>query len=415
MLPALPLPAAAIVTRPRPKFELADVLREYGGAYRRAHPLPRAQLKVMRAVEVCRTAALGGHLEQCDACGFRRPAYNSCRNRHCPKCQSLAKARWLEERQAELLPVAYFHLVFTLPHELNPLALINKRVVCDLLFRAVAEALLEFGRTHLGGKLGVTAVLHTWDQTLLDHFHLHCLVPAGALALDHSRWIPARAQFLFPVRALSLVFRGKFLASLRQARVKDELEFHGRSAALAEPEAFNDWLRRLGHKSWVVYAKPPFGSPARVLDYLGRYTHRVAISNHRLISVGDDQVTFSYRDRRGGHRPRAMTLGAEEFIRRFLLHVLPDGLQRIRHFGLLANRVKKQDLARCRELLGAATSPPAIRPQSPRELLIAISGIDFTRCPACRRGRMVEVGELPGDALTTARLGAAHALALDSS
>jgi hypothetical protein len=279
----------------------------------------------------------------------------------------------------------------------------------------VAETLLEFGRTHLGGKLGVTAVLHTWDQTLLDHFHLHCLVPAGALAPDHSRWIASRANFLFPVRALSLVFRGKFLAALRQAQAGGRLAFHGRSAALAEPEVFNDWLRTLGHKSWVVYAKPPFGSPERVVNYLGRYTHRVAISNHRLISVGDNQVTFSYRDRRGGCQLRAMTLGAEEFIRRFLLHVLPEGLMRIRHFGFLANRTKKKELARCRELLGAAASLPAIRPQSPRELLLAVSGIDFTRCPACRRGRMVEVGELPGAFVTTVRPGAARTPTLDSS
>ena len=254
--------------------ELADIFRHYGERYRKTHCLPAAHRKVMRAIEVCRTAELGGHLKQCDTCGFEHPSYNSCRNRHCPKCQSLAKAKWLEKQTAELLPVGYFHLVFTLPHELNRLILANKKILLALLFKAVSETLLEFGRRPvLSGTLGIIAVLHTWDQTLKDHFHLHCLVPAGALSLDHSRWIEARRNFLFPVKALSRVFRGKFLALLQQAREKGKI-----------PAATNE-IKASRQKSWVVYAKKPFGSPQTVLDYLGRYTHRVALSNDRILAV----------------------------------------------------------------------------------------------------------------------------------
>jgi hypothetical protein len=398
MLPALEKRAAGAAKRPR--WELADVFREYGEAYRQAHSLPLFDLQVMHAIEVCRTEALGGHLEQCDSCGFQRPCYNSCRNRHCPKCQSLAKARWLEDRQAELLPVGYFHLVFTLPHELNPLALANKKVVCDLLFQAVSQTLLEFGRTHLGGQLGFLAVLHTWDQTLRDHFHLHCLVPAGALSLDQSRWIPARDNFLFPVKALSQVFRGKFLDLLQQAWAQGRLRLSGPRAPLADPEAFAQHLQPLRHKPWVVYVKKPFSSPEKVLDYLGRYTHRVALSNHRILSVTGGQVTFAYRDRRDGDQLKSMTLEAGEFIRRFLLHVLPRGFVRIRHFGFLANRAKKQTLSRCRQLLGLSLVGPQTPPKSTPELLFELTGIDLSRCPYCQRGTMVVIDQWPGPSLS---------------
>ena len=409
---ALPkTPAGA--SHPRPKLELADIFREHGEDYRRTHRLSRAQLKVMRAIEQCRTAALGGHLEQCDACGFQRPAYNSCRNRHCPKCQSLCAARWLAERQSELLPVAYFHLVFTLPHELNALTLINKQEVCDLLFKAVAETLLEFGRRHLGGKLGVTAVLHTWDQTLRDHFHLHCLIPGGVLSDDGSRWIAARRNFLFPVRALSVVFRAKFLDYLEQAHAQSRLQFHGRVATLADPAAFAQWRRGLREKAWVVYAKKPFCSPERVLDYLGRYTHRTAISNHRLLSLERGRVTVAYRDRRRDNQLRSMRLEVDEFIRRFLLHVLPDHFVRIRHFGLLANRSRKQVLARCRQLLGVAAPTPEGSPSSTRELLLALCGVDSARCPICRTGEMVIVAQLPAIPLLVDHLPPSHLI--DSS
>ena len=395
--------------------ELADIFRAYGESYRQAHPLPRAQLKVMRAIESCRTAALGGHLQQCDSCGYQQPAYNSCRNRHCPKCGALAKAQWLADRQADLLPVGYFHLVFTLPHELNPLMLVNKKVGCDILFKAVSQTLLEFGRTHLGGSLGFICVLHTWDQTLRDHFHLHCLIPGGALSCDRSRWLTARRAFLFSVKALSLVFRGKFLALLVRASSKGELQFPGRTAALAEPAAFTALVHALRQKPWVVYAKRPFSSPEKVLDYLGRYTQRVALSNNRILSLTESadgpQVTFSYRDRKDGNRTRTMTLQADEFIRRFLLHVLPAGFMRIRHFGFLANRSRKQTLNRCRELLGSQPPAPTAR-KSARQLMLETTGFDLARCPACHLGTLIILAQLPALAVAA---GSLRAPPLDSS
>ena len=379
--------------------ELADIFRAYGESYRQAHSLPRAQLKVMRAIESCRTAALGGHLQQCDTCGYQQPAYNSCRNRHCPKCGSLAKAQWLEDRKADLLPVGYFHLVFTLPHELNPLILVNKKVLCDVLFKAVSQTLLEFGRTHLHGMLGFICVLHTWDQRLREHFHLHCLIPAGALSFDLQRWLPARQSFLFSVRALSLVFRGKFLALLERAFSKADLQFPGRTAALAEPAPFSDLVRSLRQKQWVVYAKRPCSAPEKVLDYLGRYTQRVALSNNRILAVAETaespRVTFSYRDRKHGHRTRTMTLQADEFIRRFLLHVLPNGFMRIRHFGFLANRSRKLKLHRCRVLLGLEQQPSPTAKKSARQLMLETTGVDLSRCPACRVGTLVVFVQLP--------------------
>ncbi len=302
---------AAGEKRTRP--ELADIFRRYGERFEQTHRVSGGEHRVLRAVSVCRTQELGGHLDRCDACGFERPAYNSCRNRHCPKCQSLAKARWLEKQTAELLPVGYFHLVFTLPHELNRLILAHKKIGLSLLFKAVSETLLEFGQTRFKGTVGIIAVLHTWDQTLNDHFHLHCLVPAGALSQDRSRWIAARKNFLFSVTRLSQVFRGKFLAFLQQACAKGKI-----------PPAYTE-IKASRQKSWVVYAKKPFGSPQAVLDYLGRYTHRVALSNDRIVKVQNGEVTLSYRDRKDGDRKKTITLDAHEFIRRFLLHVLPDG------------------------------------------------------------------------------------------
>jgi len=388
--------------------ELADIFRAYGESYRKAHPLPRSHLKVMRAIETCRTAALGGHLQQCDCCGHQQPAYNSCRNRHCPKCGSLTKAQWLEDRKADLLPVGYFHLVFTLPHELNPLALSNKKVVYDILFKAVSQTLLAFGRTHLGGLLGFICVLHTWDQTLRDHFHLHCLIPGGALSLDLTRWTMARQTFLFPVKALGLVFRGKFLDLIEQAFVKGQLQFPGHTAALAQPAAFSELVCSLRKKRWVVYAKRPFSSPDKVLDYLGRYTHRVAISNNRILSVEESaegpRVTFSYRDRKNGSPTRTMALPAEEFIRRFLLHVLPEGLMRIRHFGFLANRSRKQTLSRCRALLGSQQQPSPTAKKSARQLMLETTGIDLALCPVCRVGTLLIVAPLPAIEFVTCSL-----------
>jgi Putative transposase/Transposase zinc-binding domain len=363
--------------------ELADIFRHYGERYRKTHCLPAAHRKVMRAVEVCRTAALGGHLKQCDTCGFEHPNYNSCRNRHCPKCQSLAKAQWLEKQTSELLPVGYFHLVFTLPHLLNGVILAHKKILLSLLFKAVSERLLEFGRTRFGGTVGIIAVLHTWDQTLNDHFHLHCLIPSGALSLDQSRWIAARPNFLFPVKALSVVFRGKFLDLLTQAGEKGRME------------TSSERLKALRKKNWIVYAKKPFGSPRTVLDYLGRYTHRVALSNERILSAQNGQVTFTYRDRKDKDRLKSMTLDAQEFIHRFLLHVLPDGFMRIRHFGFLANRAKKHALPQCRKLLGLSSALLKLPKKSAQDLLLELTGIDLSRCPRCQKGTMIVIGELP--------------------
>ena len=373
--------------------ELADIFRAYGESYRRNHPLPVSHLKVIEAVERCRTAALGGHLEQCDRCGFERPAYNSCRNRHCPKCQSLAKVKWLDKQKLELLPTGYFHLVFTLPHELNALILVNKKPLINILFRSVWQTLAQFAQRRLSGTLGITAVLHTWDQTLLDHFHLHCLVPAGVLSLDRNRWISTRQDFLFPVKALSLVFRAKFLDSLKKSFDQNKLLFVGQIAPWADTGNFDGLLERLRKKPWVVYAKKPFGSPAHVLDYLARYTHRVALSNNRIRSIHNGKVTFAYRDRKNQDRRKSMTLGAEEFIRRFLLHVIPKGFMRVRHYGFLANH-SKDCLSKCRQLIGLRPAPPPPPRRSIEEWMLALTGIDITRCPLCQKGTLVWVSQL---------------------
>jgi hypothetical protein len=363
--------------------ELADIFRQYAESFQQTHRVSSCEQKVMRAVSLCRTQELGGHLDRCNACGFERPAYNSCRNRHCPKCQSLGKARWLEKQTSELLPVGYFHVVFTLPHELNRLILANKKIVLGLLFKAVSETLLEFGQRRFQGTVGIIAVLHTWDQTLKDHFHLHCLVPAGALSFERSRWIAARKNFLFPVKALSRVFRGRFLALLKH------------SIARGKIASTDNAVKASRQKHWIVYAKKPFGSPRTVLDYLGRYTHRVALSNDRILKIENRKILLSYRDRKDGDRKKTMVLEAHEFIRRFLLHVLPDGFVRIRHFGFLANRAKKQALAQCRKLLDCDPPLPACSNLSAKDLLLKLTGVDLSRCPSCLEGTMIAVGELP--------------------
>jgi hypothetical protein len=390
------------------RVELADLVRTHGVAYQQTHRLTRGQHRALRALAACRTAALGGHTETCDVCGATRIAYNSCRNRHCPKCQTLAQARWLAARQAELLPVEYFHVVFTLPHTLNPLAQGNPRVCYALLFQAARETLATFGDDprHLGGEVGGLAVLHTWGQTLEQHLHLHCVAPGGALARRGSRWLPAKPGFLFPVRALARVFRGKYLAGLRAAFDRQALRFAGRVAGLAEPAAFAAFLARCRTTDWVVYAKPPFAGPAQVLEYLGRYTHRVAISNDRLVSVANGQVRFRWKDYAHGHRVKTMTLSAEEFLRRFLLHILPDRFVRIRHFGFLANRGRRAKLARCRQLLAVPPAPPPDPPEAVAALVQRLTGVDITRCPACRAGRLrivavVRPGAHPVPALDT--------------
>jgi len=333
-------------------------------------------------------------MEQCNLCGFEHPAYDSCRNRHCPKCQSLTKARWLEKQKSKLLPVGAFHPVFTLPHELNPLILVNKKLLFNLLFQAVSQTLLAFARTHLRGTPGFICVLHTWDQQLRDHFHLHCLVPAGALSFDQNRFIPARKNFLFRVEPLSIVFRGKFLDFLQKAFDQQKLIFPGQTAPLADRANFSLLLKRLRKKPWHVYVKKPFGSPQHLLDYLGRYVHRVALSNDRILSVDNGEVTFTYRDRKDGDRLKTKELPVEEFIHRFLLHVLPKGFMRVRHFGFLANHSKKL-FSRCRQLLGLNPDPPTITKKSTQELMLELTGIDITRCPRCKTGTLAFLAILP--------------------
>jgi hypothetical protein len=370
----------------RVSWELADVFRLHGEAYLKAHPLTSAQRKAVWAITHCRTAALGGHREWCQSCGFQRYTYHSCRNRHCPKCQSTATAAWVAARQRELLPVPYFHNVFTLPHELNPLILYsqrNQRALLGLLFDATAQTLLEFGRRDLGGKVGFTLVLHTWDQQLRAHFHLHCLIASGALSDDGSRWIAGGRQFLFPVHGLSKMFRAKYLDGLAGLLERGQLDLPPQLAELAEEDKRRRCLRRWRKKSWVVYSQAPFAGPRKLLDYLGRYTHRVAISNHRILSCDDGHVRYRYRDRRDGDRLKTDLLPAEEFLHRFLQHVLPDRFLRVRHYGLLANRGKQQHLARCRQLLGAGPQKADEQPHTAAEWMRFLLGIDITRCPGC--------------------------------
>jgi hypothetical protein len=374
------------------RVELADIVRAHGAAYQHAHPLCRAQRRALRAIATCRTAALGGHRAVCTACGAERITYNSCRNRHCPKCQRVATERWLGARHREVLPIPYFHVVFTLPHTLNPLAQSHPRLIYRLLFQAAASTLTRFGRDprHLGGAIGGTAVLHTWGQTLTQHVHVHCVVTGGALALDGTRWIPARPTFLFPVRALAKVFRGRYLAGLRRAFDRGDLHLTGGLATLAEPAALAAWLDALRAQAWVVYCKPPFAGPEHVLAYLGRYTHRVALSNDRLVALADGRVRFRWRDYADGDSVKLMELDSDEFLRRFLLHVVPDGFVRIRHFGLLANRRRAAALAQCRVLL-TQPPPPVERPESVRDLMLRITGLDIERCPVCQHGVLQQI------------------------
>jgi len=379
-------PAGARVFR---QLELADIVRTYGDGYRQTHRLAPVQQRALRAIAACRTAALGGHRETCDRCGAVRITYNSCRNRHCPKCQTLTKERWLAARKADLLPIPYFHVVFTLPHDLNALAQGNPRVIYALLFRAAADTLLAFGRDprHLGGTIGVTAILHTWGQTLAQHLHLHCLVTGGALAPDRARWIAGRSSFLFPVRAMSTVFRAKYLAGLRRAYDAGELTFACGTAQLADRDAFSGLLGQLRAVDWIVYAKRPFAGPEQVLAYLGRYTHRVALSNDRLVELRDGRVRFRWKDYADRDRVKVIALAAEEFLRRFLLHVVPRGFMRIRHFGLLANRTRCATLAGCQQLLDQPSSPPPII-EPTTTLVWRLTGVDLSRCPICGEGRM---------------------------
>lgn len=381
---------------PRPSFEVAEIFRQNGPSYLKIHgaKMSVVQHRVMRDLKACRTAALGGHIEACEKCRALKVSYNSCRNRHCPKCQALARAKWLEARLAELLPVEYFHVVFTVPQQIALIALQNKRIVYNILFHTMAQTLrtIALDPKHLGAKIGFMAVLHTWGQNLMAHPHLHCIVPGGGFDPNGQRWIPCRPGFFLPVRVLSRLFRRLFLEALGKAFQKGKLEFHGTIADLKSPKRFQQWLKPARETEWVVYSKKPFGGPEKVLDYLGRYTHRVAISNHRLLDVSEEKVTFKWRNYRSrGNRERTMTLEAHEFIRRFLLHTLPCGFVRIRQYGFLANRHRTAKLQQARELLQVAA------PESEGEAIVEdwkalckrITERDPTLCPACGEGQLI--------------------------
>src|SRR3954449_8709447 len=381
----------------RRALEVADIFRRHGAAYREAHAghLSRGQRRVMGAIETCRSAALGGHVEQCNDCGQLRVAYNSCRNRHCPKCQGLARAQWLADRQSELLPVPYFHVVFTVPAPIAEIAFHNKAVVYGILFTAAAETLrvIAADPRHLGAEIGFVAVLHTWGQNLHHHPHVHCVVPGGGPSVDRTRWIGCRPGFFLPVKGLSRLYRRLFLTRLQAAFDAGHLRFFGDLASLAAPAAFAIWLRPLRAIRWVVYAKRPFGGPEQVLDYLGRYTHRVAIANSRLIALADGKVHFRWKDYRHLQRPKIMALPVGEFIRRFLLHVLPDGFRRIRHFGFLANARRTAKLALIRSLLDLPEPETAPEPADYRERYARLFGRSLDICPVCG-GHLIEIAVL---------------------
>jgi len=397
----------------REAVEVADVVRAHADDYRRAHATSTAQEAVLWHIAQCRTAALGGHVEECDSCGHQRISYNSCRDRHCPKCQNTARAKWITERLERLLPVPYFHVVFTIPDELNPLVLRNKKAVFTILFAAASQTLLTIARDekHLGAQVGFTMVLHTWGQNLLFHPHVHCVVTGGGLSCDGSRWNSARENYLLPVKVLGKLFRGKFLAALDQAYRGGTLDLAGSTAELANPETWHCFKNGLYKKDWVVFAKPPFGGAEQVFNYLGRYTHRIAISNHRIVNFADGKVTFSWKDYADGTKgatvdrctKKLMTLDAVEFLRRFLLHVLPSGFVRIRHYGLCSSSNVNTKLVTARRLLepGSGTPPPPKPPQESAEpklrppldpewweRFLEQTGIDVMACPCCNTGRM---------------------------
>ncbi len=381
---------------PRPACEIADIFRRYGPAFQAQYGrlLGTLHLLVLKALAACRTAQLGGHVMECDHCGHQKQAYNSCHNRHCPKCQASLRAQWFEDRQRDLLPVEYFHVVFTLPDSLGPLALQNKQVIYNLLFRATSETLLEAaaGWKDLKAKIGFFAILHTWGQKLDLHPHLHCVVPGGGLSLDGTRWVSCPRGFLMPVKLLSRLFRGKFLAFLKEAHRRGELTCKGRLQPLESYPAFKSWLSPLYEKDWVVYAKPPWKGPEYALKYLARYTHRVAIANQRLQSIDNGQVTFTYKDYRHQHRQRTLTLAATEFIRRFMMHVLPHGFVRIRYYGFLANTHRKEQLRKIRELLGAPQPAATAEEDQQQDADLAVHD---QRCPNCKEGLMWPIDMAP--------------------
>ncbi len=377
--------------------EVADIFRQHGPGYRESHKLPHNQLRAMHAIEVCRTSELGGHRDKCDNedCEHVRLSYNSCRNRHCPKCQTLRKEKWIWDRASDLLPIQYFHVVFTIPAELKPLVLSNQKVMYDLLFRSVSETLIKLGNDpgRLGARIGFISILHTWGQNLMDHPHVHCIVTGGGLSPEEDKWVSCRKGFFIPVRVMSELFKGKFLDYLRQAYESNKLVFPGIISHLEPSNTFESFRRQFYHKKWVVYCKPPFNGAQGALQYLGRYTHRVAISNNRILKLEDGAVSFRWRDYADGDKNKVMTLDSGEFIRRMLLHVLPDRFVKIRHYGLLANKRRKHYIGLARFLLGSSmVETKARKPHETwQEWFRRVTGIDVTLCPVCKKGRMVTV------------------------
>ena len=386
------------------QLELADIFRKHGDGFRRGNFLSSEQSKTMRHIETCRTAVLGGHIETCDHCGFEKNAYNSCRDRHCPKCQTLVKEKWLSARKAELLPCPYLHNVFTLPHELNHLILTNKRVMLTMLFAAVKETLQAFAgdpQWRLVGQLGFIAVLHTWNQKLMDHFHLHCIIPAGVLSFDKKQWTAAKNKYLFRVQSLAKEFQKRYLNKLQKAYGQNKLCFHGRASEYEDNRKFMQLIETVKTKQWIAYSKQPFGGPEQVLEYLGRYTHRVAITNNRIVAMVDGKVTFTYRDRSDENKTKKLTVNSEEFIRRYLLHILPGGFMKIRYFGFLANTNKKECIPLIQRLINPDLKFTEKQTETIQEMMLRLTGTDISRCPECGKGKMIYIEDLPETSLDT--------------
>lgn len=380
------------------QLEVADIFRKYGQKYRKNNFLSSEQSKAMRHIETCRTAVLGGHIEACNHCGFEKNAYNSCRDRHCPKCQTLVKEKWLIARKAELLPCSYFHNVFTLPHELNPLILANKQVMLSMLFAAVKETLQVFAadpQWRLVGQLGIISVLHTWNQKLMDHFHLHCIIPAGALTLNKKKWVAVKNKYLFKVQSLAKEFQKRYLKKLVKAYKQEKLNFYGRASVFENQKTFSQLIKTVENKQWMAYSKQPFGGPEQVLDYLGRYTHRVAITNNRITAIEDGKVTFTYKDRSDENKTKELTVNAAEFIRRYLLHILPSGFMKIRYFGFLASANKKKCIPLIQRLIEPNFEFVEKQEETIQEMMLRLTGHDISRCPKCGKGKMIYMDDLP--------------------
>lgn len=372
--------------------EIADIFNQYGEEYRQNHKLSRTELKVMNAIQACRTSKLGGHVDICDDCGHLKISYNSCRNRHCPKCQSLTKERWLEDRKKDLLPIQYFHVVFTVPNILNNLILNNKKEMYSILFKASSETLIELSNDpkYIGAEIGFISILHTWGQNLMEHPHIHAIVTGGGLSLDKKEWITAKEGYFIPVKVISAVFKGKILNYLKKSYYRKKIKISNNSS-LPNYQEFQHLIDKLYEKGWVVYAKKPFKSAKYVIEYLGRYTHRVAISNNRIIKIEDGKVTFRFRDYKDNNKNKIMSLDALEFIRRFSLHILPDRFVKIRHYGILSNRNRRTKLKECKKILGVASEnlQDTKKRETWEELLFKLTGVDYTICPCCNKGKMI--------------------------